>query len=173
MSRLRRLVVSDRWFFVSCRVLPRRRILSESEFACLARVIDERRKEHGFLLSAWVFLPDHWHAIIYPAYPLTISTVMESIKGGVTKRINRSRQEVGLLMQPRFFDRALRTVREYKEKVEYIHLNPVKAGLVTRPEDWPWSSVHDYTGSVNRVPATPSGLSVDRVLLPADEHTRI
>jgi hypothetical protein len=54
MSRLRRLVVSDRWFFVSCRVLPRRRILSESEFACLARVIDERRKEHGFLLSAWV-----------------------------------------------------------------------------------------------------------------------
>ena len=173
MSRLRRLVVSDRWFFVTCRVLPRRRILSESEFACLARVIDERRKEHGFLLSAWVFLPDHWHAIIYPAYPLTISTVMESIKGGVTKRINRSRQEVGLLMQPRFFDRALRTVREYKEKVEYIHLNPVKAGLVTRPEDWPWSSVHDYTGSVNRVAVTPSGLSVDRVLLPADARTRI
>ena len=109
MSRLRRLVVSDRWFFVSCRVLPPRRILSESEFACLARVIDERRKEHGFLLGAWVFLPDHWHAIIYPAYPLTISTVMESIKGGVTKRINRSRREVGLLMQPRFFDRALRS----------------------------------------------------------------
>ncbi len=57
MSRLRRLVVSDRWFFVTCRVLPRRRILSESEFACLARVIHERREEHGFLLSAWVFLP--------------------------------------------------------------------------------------------------------------------
>jgi hypothetical protein len=41
MSRLRRLVVSDRWFFITCRVLPRRRILSESEFACLARVIHE------------------------------------------------------------------------------------------------------------------------------------
>jgi REP element-mobilizing transposase RayT len=173
MSRLRRLVVSDRWFFVSCRVLPRRRILSESEFACWAQVIHERRKEHGFLLSAWVFLPDHWHAITYPPYPLTISTVMESIKGGATKRINRSRREAGLLMQPRFFDRALRAVREYKEKVEYIHLNPVKAGLVTRPEDWPWSSVHDYTSSVNRVAITPSGLSVDRVLLPADEYTRI
>ena len=129
MSRLRRREVSDRWFFITCRVLPWRGFLSASEFACLARVIDERRLKHGYLLSAWVFLPDHGHGIFYPAYPLTICTVRESIKVGATKRINRSRREKGLLFQPRFFDRALRTVREYCEKVEYIHLNPVKAGL--------------------------------------------
>jgi hypothetical protein len=52
MSRLRCLVVSDRWFFITCRVLPRRRILSDSEFATLAEVIDERRAERGFLLTA-------------------------------------------------------------------------------------------------------------------------
>ena len=173
MSRLRRLVVSDRWLFVTCRILPRRRILSPSEFGCLARAIHERREEHGFLLSAWVFLPDHGHAIIYPPYPLTICTVMESIKGGATKRINRSRREAGVLMEPRFFDRALRTVKEYHEKVWYIHLNPVKAGLVSRPEDWPWSSVHDYTGTINHAPITPSGLAVDRVSLPADLRARI
>ena len=135
MSRLRRLVVSDRWFFITCRVLPWRGTLTASEFACLAGVIHERREQHGFLLSAWVFLPDHWHAIFYPSYPLTISRVMESIKVGATKRINRSRGEVGLLFQPHFFDRALRTVREDHEKVEYIHLNPVKAGWASRPED--------------------------------------
>jgi putative transposase len=173
MSRLRRLVVSDRWFFVTCRVLPRRRILSESEFGRLARVIQERREEHGFRLSAWVFLPDHGHAIFYPAPPLTISRVMESIQDGATKRINRSRREAGALFQPRFFDRALRTVREYHEKVEYIHLNPVKAGLASRPEDWPWSSVHDYTGTLKRAPVPPSGLSVDRIVMPADQRTRI
>jgi hypothetical protein len=78
-----------------------------------------------------------------------------------------------VLYQPRYFDRALRTVREYHEKVEYIHLNPVKAALVGRPEDWPRSSVHDYTGTINHAPVTPSGLSVDRVLLPIDPHTRI
>ncbi len=92
---------------------------------------------------------------------------------GATKRINRARRECGLLWQPRFFDRALRTVREYHEKVEYIHLNPVKAGLVERPEDWPWSSEHDYVGAVQQAPMTPSELSVDRVLLPAHERTRI
>jgi REP element-mobilizing transposase RayT len=139
----------------------------------LAQVIQERREVHKFLLTAWVFLPDHWHAIIYLAYPLTISTAMESIKDGATKRINHARRETGPLFQPRFFDRALRTVREYHRKVEYIHLNPVKAGVVSRPEDWPWSSVQDYTGSINDAPMTPSGFAVDRVLLPADPYTRI
>lgn len=173
MSRLRRLVLSDRWFFISCRVLPHRLKLAGPEVALLARIIAERRTKHRFFLTAWVFLPDHWHAIICPMYPLTIATVMESIKVGATRRINRMRGESGLLFQPRFFDRALRTVREYHEKVEYIHLNPVKAGLVNRPVDWPWSSVHDYLGNLNDTPATPSGLRVDRVLLPADPHTRI
>ena len=173
MSRLRRLVLSDRFFFVTCRILRTRRLLTESEFACLARVIGERRRKHGFLLTAWVFLPDHWHAILFPRHPLTISEVMESIKVGSTLRINARRKEWGLLWQPRFFNRALRRVKEYHEKVEYIHLNPVKAGLVTRPEDWPWSSVHDYTGSVEHPVTTPSGLCVDRVLLPAEERTRI
>ena len=48
---------------------------------------------------------------------------------------------------------------EHNEKVEYIHLNPVRAGLARRPEDWPWSSVHVYTGSLNCRPAVSSGLS--------------
>ncbi len=173
MSRLRRLVVSDRWFFITCRLLPRRRILSPAEFATLAEVMAERRAEHKFLLTAWVFLPDHWHAIFYPPHPLTVSRVMEAVKDGATKRINRSRREVGRLWQPRFFDRALRTMREYSEKVQYIHFNPVRAGLASRPEDWPWSSVHDYRGSVNQVSMTGGGLSVDRIHLPADERTRI
>ncbi len=69
MSRLRRLVVSNRWFFVTCRLLLRRRILLASEFATLAEGIDERRAEHRFLLTVWVFLPDHWHAIFYPHIP--------------------------------------------------------------------------------------------------------
>jgi putative transposase len=173
MSRLRRLVLSHRWFFITCRVSPRRRHLSDSEFATLAQVIAERRAAHRFLLTAWVFLPNHWHAIFYPRHPLTISCLMEAIKDGATKRINRSRRETGRLWQPRFFDRALRTVEEYNATVEYIHWNPVKAGLVRRPEEWPWSSVHDYTGSIQRPVATPSGLAVDRMLLPADKRTRI
>ena len=173
MSRLRRLVVSDRFFFVTCRLLPRRGKLLGSEFERLARVVRERREKYHFLLTAWVFLPDHWHAIIFPPYPLTISRAMESIKVGSTHRINSGRRESGLLWQPRFFDRAVRTVQEYYEKVEYIHLNPVRAGLVERAEDWPWSSMRDYAGNLSAVASGHRILPIDRILLPADARTRI
>ena len=173
MSRLRRLVLSDRFFFITCRVYHSRRKLSESEFSILGEVVRERRKAHRFLLTAWVFLPDHWHAIIFPRSPLTISRVMESIKVGGTKRINAARGERGVLLQGRFFDRALRTVKEYNEKVAYIHWNPVKAGLVKRPEDWKWSSIHDYTGTVTAPAGKGSPIPVDRIMMPSDERRRI
>ena len=60
--------------------------------------------------------------------------------------VNQRQGADGELRQPRFFDRALRTVKEYNEKVEYIHLNPVRGGLVSRPEDWRRSSYNEYAG---------------------------
>ena len=121
MSRLRRLVVSDRFFFVTGCVHRLRQKLDEAELAVLADVVRERRKAHRFLLTAWVFLPDHWHAIIFPRSPLTLSRAMESIKVSGTRLINGGRGERGVLLQGRFFNRALRIVKEYNEKVAYIH----------------------------------------------------
>ena len=72
---------------------------------------------------------------------------MKSMKQSSTSAVNQSRGADGELWQPRFFDRALRTVQEYNEKVEYIHLNPVRAGLLNRPEDWRWSSYNEYAGT--------------------------
>jgi putative transposase len=120
-----------------------------------------------------VFLPDHWLAIFFPRFPVTISRVMESIKVGSTHCTNAGRRESGLLRQPRFFDRAVRTVKEYYEKVECIHLNPVSAGLVERAEDWPWPSLRDYSGGLRATASANRILAIDRVLLPADERTRI
>jgi putative transposase len=150
-----------------------RRKLTDPELAVLAEAIRGRREAQRFLLTAWVLLPDHWHAIIFPRHPLTISRVMESVKVSATRLINRDRGERGVLLQGRFFDRALRTVKEYNEKVAYIHLNPVTAGLVRGPEDWKWSSVHDYTGTVKSPSGMGSPIPVDRILLPAEEKTRI
>ena len=173
MSRLRRLVLSDRFFFITCRLLPRRGRLGKREFETLARLIGERRDEHAFMLTAWVLLPDHWHAIFFPRFPLTISRVLEAIKVGSTLRINEGRGEAGLLWQRRFFDRALRTVKEYAEKVDYIHQNPVRAGRVRRALDWPWSSAREFTGTVGEKATPHPILPIDRVLLPSDQRARI
>ena len=95
MSRLRRLVLSDRYFFVTCNLLRTRRVLHVDDFEILSRVIAVRRAEHGFLLTAWVFLPDHWHAILAVRHPKTISLVVESIKVASTRQINTCQKESG------------------------------------------------------------------------------
>ena len=173
VSRLRRPFLSDRFFFVTVRLLKLRSELRDADFRCLALACRRARLLHPFFLTAWVFLPDHWHAICAPVYPLSISEVMKSVKTSSTILMNRQRRESGELWQGRFFDRALRTVREYNEKMQYIHLNPVKAGLVRRPQDWPWSSVNEYSGVSAAEQERRSGLAIDRVNMPAEERSRI
>jgi putative transposase len=173
MSRLRRLVVSNRYFFVTCNLLRTRSPLNGDQFEILARVVGRRREEHGFLLTAWVFLPDHWHAIIGTRHPLTISRVLETLKVSSTRQINTQCGDSGQLWQGRFFDRALRTVKEYAETVEYIHLNPMRRGLVQRPEDWKWSSIHEYPIAGLPEARQQVPLQIDRVSMPSDEKTRI
>ena len=57
--------------------------------------------------------------------------------------------------------------------MEYIHLNPVRAGLVKRAEEWQWSRVHDYTEDLRATLRPNRTLAGDPVLLPADERGRI
>jgi hypothetical protein len=106
-------------------------------------------------------------------YPVTISLAMKSVKQSSTSAVNQRRDADGELWQPRFFDRALRTVKEYNEKVEYIHLNPVRAGLVSRPEDWRRSSYNEYAGMSADKQNERCGSIVDRVRMPSDRRTRI
>ena len=173
VSKLRRPFLSDRYFFISVRLLPRRTKLTEPDFTLLARAFNRTRVLHPFYLTAWVFLPDHWHCIAGPRSPETISGVIKSVKQSSMSGINQSRGTEGELWQPRFFDRALRTVEEYNEKVEYIHQNPVRAGLVSRPQDWRWSSLNEYAGLSPAEQIERCGLIIDRIRVPSDLRTRI
>ena len=76
--RLRRPFLSDRYIFVTVKVLKPRRHLSEGDFKRLASAMSRMRPKHRFLLTAWAFLPDHGHAVIDPPYPLTISRAMKA-----------------------------------------------------------------------------------------------
>jgi putative transposase len=145
----------------------------EPDFTLLVRAFNRTRALHRCYLTAWVFLPGHWHCIVAPQHPETISQVMKSVKQSSMTGINQHRGAEGELWQPRFFDRAIRTVKEYHEKVEYIHLNPVRAGLVGHPEDWRWSSFNEYAGMRPEEQRHRCGLTIDRVRIPADPRTRL
>jgi REP-associated tyrosine transposase len=171
MSRLRRLVISDRYFFVTCNLQRGRNRLDDADFRLLAQVFQARRARHGFLLTAWVFLPDHWHAIVGVRHPQTVSLILESIKVSSTRQMNTRRKESGRLWQARFFDRAPRTPKEYHQTIEYIHWNPCRGGWRGVLANGPRSSCGDYAGG-EPVHGTAS-LRIDRVRLPADGMTRI
>jgi REP element-mobilizing transposase RayT len=79
VSRLRRPFLSDRFFSVTVRLLKRRSALRDADFRFLALAFRRARVLHPFLMTAWVFLPDHWRAICAPVYPLTICVVVKSI----------------------------------------------------------------------------------------------
>ena len=68
---------------------------------------------------------------------------------------------------------AVQRLKDYREKVHYIHQNPLRPGLVERAEEWPWSSAREYSGTLRAPAAVHPILSIDRILQPADERTPI
>ena len=182
MSKLRRPFLYDRYIFVTVNLLRSRRKLEESDFARLAIALARMRQKQRFVLTVWVFLPDHWHAIIYPPHPLSSAQAMSAIKVSSMVAINHGRHEKGELWQERFFDYALRTVKDYGETVEYIHMNPVRRGLVKPVArtcrlgprffvvNW---GLNPYAGVDAAEQQSRCGLTIDRVRLPADENARI
>jgi REP element-mobilizing transposase RayT len=151
MSRSRRPFLYDRYFFVSVNLLRSRRKLEERDFARLAIALAQMRQEQRFALTAWVFLPDHWHGVIWPQYPLLMSVGPNGIRPWGERRspLRLRRQEVGAVREPpllharrgsrgplwqhQFWDRFVGHEREFQERMEYMHLNPVERGLVKRP----------------------------------------
>ena len=112
----------------------------------------------------FVVMPDHVHAVVRFPEPDQIVHFIKQWKQRSSvqiKRLARSRwvryaEAIDLtdpIWQAGYYDFNLFTERKVEEKLSYMHQNPVPAGLVARPEDWPWSSAGYYeTGRSVGVP---------------------
>lgn len=107
------------------------------------------------------------------AEQVRVTRWLKALKVSSMIAVSRCRRETGELWQGRFFDHALRTVKDYWETVEYNHLNPVRRGLVKHSEQWRWSSYSEYAGLDGVEQERQCGLKIDRVRLPADQRARI
>jgi REP element-mobilizing transposase RayT len=81
---------------------------------------------------------DHVHIVFTPYDGQTLSTIMDGMKGASSHLINRATGREGHLWLGESFDRILRSSENLRQKCEYICNNPVRAGLVSSPEEWPW-----------------------------------
>ena len=117
---------------------------------CAEAVLENWRHfdETHYRLHAWVVMPNHVHVLIAPLAGAVISEIVQSWKSYTAKKI-LSHCAPGTfaqnhVWQPDYYDRFMRSEHHYASTVDYIHQNPVEAGLVARAEDWPWSSARDW-----------------------------
>jgi len=166
MSNLHRLRTSDRIFFITTNLNQGERLFDEPEYQIILGTIDKSRKRLGFLLCVYVLMPDHWHALISTQHPLTISDVLQDIKRVSSLKINRLRETKGSRWQHQFWDRFVRHPKEFAERLEYMHYNPVRQGLVEHAEQWRWSSVNNF--SLDKTVVAACLIQIDYVQLPDD-----
>jgi REP element-mobilizing transposase RayT len=123
-------------------------VLRETEIAMMAQnsllTFDGQR----YRLLAWVIMPNHVHVLFQPANGWTVAKIVASWKKYTARKIcdyrraNSANQEIGdpRVWHREYWDRYMRDEQHLQRAVEYIHQNPVKAGLVGQAEAWPWSS---------------------------------
>ena len=95
----------------------------------------------GFAISHFSILPNHWHTLLAAttATPPDLSTFMKGLKGRSGKRIRELIGGSGPVWQREWFDHWVRNEAEWERVVAYLRANPVKAGIVARWEDHPWT----------------------------------
>jgi REP-associated tyrosine transposase len=124
------------------------------------RALAKIRERYGFVLVGYVVMPEHVHLLIGEAPKCTPSLVLKVLKQRVSRDLRKRRRgtstrqmrlpfregEAGLprFWQPRFYDFNVYSAKKIREKLEYMHANPVKRGLVENPAEWVWSSYLDY-----------------------------
>jgi putative transposase len=126
------------------------------------RALDAVRRKYGFALVGFVVMPNHVHLLIGEPKIGTPSTIVHSLKLRVSKRMRRGKcrhssgqrtlpfregeTEWPQFWQKRFYDFNVYSAAKRREKLEYMHRNPVTRQLVRDPKDWVWSSYSSYSG---------------------------
>ncbi len=164
MSHVHRLRTSDRIFFVTVNLLRHVKFLDASEYPLIIEVLERSRRRLGFLLCGYVLMPDHWHALIWTGYPLTVSQVIHDVKKVSARRLHERRGTEGAVWQHQFWARFVRHEKEFCDRLQYMHLNPVRKNLVRRAEEWRWSSYNNF--AVDKATAEDCPIQMDRVWLP-------
>jgi len=91
-------------------------------------------------------------------------SLVQDIKCVSSRRLNRQRRSAGPLWQHQFWDRFVRHAKEFGQRLDYMHFNPVRRGLAATPEQWRWSSCQNF--SLEEAVRAACPIRIDYVSLP-------
>ena len=125
-------------------------------FVLFVQCLENTRRQFALCGYGYVVMPEHVHLLLSEPPEAKLADAIHNLKLSFSKRAKnltvpqvRARflgANLGPFWQARYYDRNVRDYEEFKVKLRYLHRNPVKRGLVAKPDDWKWSSYRHYRG---------------------------
>jgi REP element-mobilizing transposase RayT len=133
-------------YFITICTLNRQAILTSSHVHETFRTYAATGKQFGVSVGRYVIMPDHMHVFVALDRKMTVSRWVKGLKRSLDDALRQAGHKPAVLnqsklcgfWQPGAFDHLLRSTESYQQKWHYVWNNPVRAGLVRRPEDWPY-----------------------------------
>jgi REP element-mobilizing transposase RayT len=119
---------------------------NDGNYQYLLRLVREGYQKHGATIIAYCLMPNHYHFLLRQDSDVPLSKFMQVLFNSYVQALNLQQERTGTLFEGRFKHKRVEKWEYLIVLCRYIHLNPVKAGLVTRPEDWVYSNYREWTG---------------------------
>ncbi|MCL1961541.1 MAG: transposase [Desulfovibrionaceae bacterium] len=147
MARLPRLTVPGYPHHVIQRGNNRQPIaLDDADRARLLEGIRAQAAAARVAVHAYVLMSNHLHLLLTPQTGEGVPKMMQALGRGYVRQFNKRHARSGTLFEGRYRSTLIEAERHLLACMVYIDLNPVRAGMVARPEDHPWSSHRHYAG---------------------------
>ena len=120
--------------------------LNVGNYLYLLRLIKEHAPQFGVAVIAYCLLPNHYHFLLRQETEVRLSKFMQVLFNAYVQALNIQQRRTGTLFEGRFKHKRVDTWEYLIVLCGYIHRNPVKAGLVAKPEDWVYSNYREWVG---------------------------
>jgi putative transposase len=159
MARLPRLTVPGYPHHLILRGNNRQAIFSSmADYQMLLSLLEENAQKFGVALHAYVLMSNHFHLLATPTTAEGLPQMMQAVGRRYVRHFNDSQGRSGTLWEGRYRSTVIETERYLLACMAYIDLNPVRAGMVRNPRDYPWSSHAHYVGLRTDKMVTPHSL---------------
>ena len=159
MARLPRLTVAGYPHHVMLRGNNRQDIFkTTADHQRMLDLLEEHSRLQGVDVHAYVLMSNHVHLLLTPQQEQALPKMMQAVGRSYVQSFNKVHGRTGTLWEGRYRSTLIQTDRYLLACMVYIDLNPVRAHIVTKPEDYPWSSHPHYTGRKTDRLITPHAL---------------
>jgi putative transposase len=144
MARIARVVAAGEPHHVTQRGNRRQPVfLREGDEQAYLRLLREMGAEHGLQVLGDCLMTNHVHLVVVPEREDSLAQAVGWTHFRYTRLVNMRENWRGYLWQGRFHSCVMDSAHTLRA-LRYVELNPVRAGLVERPEEWPWSSARAH-----------------------------